>query len=281
MFIKKPNDLTIYILGTMILNVLGSLSLWVYVPKYVCKVHNLKPFRDIKTIIKLFIPTIAIQVYTLLDKSMLGVFAPDYVENGYYEQAEKVTKICLTLVTSLGTVMTPRIGKTFKEGNFEKIKNYMYRSFNFIWFLAIPIMFGLIAVSSIFVPIFFGDGYRDYYENKVYLIPRYYSIGACIASVIAECCVTMVGFIYIHKSKELSIRKILKISINYFISGLVMLGILLFIKSFLNVSILSLAILIILGGIIYIVMLFLFKDKFFLEMCELGFNIVKKKLLKK
>ena len=80
-------------------------------------------------------------------------------------------KICLTLVTSLGTVMIPRIGKTFKEGNIKKVNEYMYKSYNFIWFLSVPIMFGLISISDIFVPIFFGSGY-----DKVAIILPIFSI---------------------------------------------------------------------------------------------------------
>ena len=92
---------------------------------------------------------------------MIGWFSTgaNYLENGYYEQAEKVVRICLTLVTSLGTVMIPRIGKVYKEGNYEKIKEYMYKSYRFILLLAIPVCLGLISISSIFVPIFFGPGY--------------------------------------------------------------------------------------------------------------------------
>lgn len=36
-------------------------------------------------------------------------------ENGYYEQANKISKMVLMLVTSLGTVMLPRIGRAFSE----------------------------------------------------------------------------------------------------------------------------------------------------------------------
>lgn len=35
----------------------------------------------------------------------------------------------------------------------------MRRSFNFVFFLSFPMMFGLISVSKQFVPIFFGQGY--------------------------------------------------------------------------------------------------------------------------
>lgn len=324
-FIKDADDLIIYILGTVLLSFIGSLSLWGYLPKYICKVKNIKPFRDVKGIIKLFIPTIAVQVYTILDKSMLGSFTNNYLENGYYEQAEKIYRICLTLVTSLGTVMIPRIGKTFKEGNIKKVNEYMYGSYSFIWLLSIPIMFGLIAISDIFVPIFFGDGYEkisiilpilsvlvviiglsnvnglQYFvplgKENIYtltvvmgalvnfilnliLIPRFYSIGACIASVIAEFCVTTVGFVYIYISKQLSLRQILKSSVKYFISGIVMFAVVLFIKYFISDGIYDLVLLIFSGCIIYVGMLFLLKDKFFLKLFNQGIEIIRKRTKK-
>lgn len=324
-FVKDADDLVIYVAGTVGLTLLGSISLWGYLPKYVCKVKNIKPFRDIKTIIKLFIPTIAVQVYTIVDKSMLGHFANDYLENGYYEQAEKVYKICLTLVTSLGTVMIPRIGKTFKEGNIKKVNEYMYKSYNFIWFLSVPIMFGLISISDIFVPIFFGSGYdkvaiilpifsilviviglsnvngHQYFiplgKENIYtltvvvgavvnfclnliLIPRYFSIGACIATVVAEICVTATGFIYIYKTKQLSIKKIILMSLNYFISGVTMLLIIVLIKSFIGSSIIELSLLILTGCIVYVGMLFVLKDKFFLGLFNQVIDIVKRQFNK-
>ena len=37
----------------------------------------------------------------------------------------------------------------------------MYKTFNFVYLIAIPLIFGLIAVSSNFVPLFFGKGYSE------------------------------------------------------------------------------------------------------------------------
>ena len=324
-FVKNSDDLVLYVLGTMVLTVLGSISLWTYLPKYIIKVKDIKPFRDIKTIIKLFLPTIAIQVYTLVDKSMIGWFTEgsNFFENGYYEQAEKVIKICLTIVTSLGTVMIPRIGKTFKEGNMQKVREYIYKSYRFILLLAIPIWLGLIAISSIFVPVFFGPGYEkvetlliilsflvvaiglsnangyQYFvptgkENiltitvvvgaisnfilNLILIPKYYSLGASISTVVAESLVALVGFIYIRKEKIFSLRKIVKESLKYLISGITMFIILLFIKQYLDVSIISLAILIITGGIIYFIMILLLKDEFVLKIIKDFIGMVKNRI---
>lgn len=159
--VKTANDLWIYVLLLGFGVAGGNLSMWVYMPKYLVKVKGIKPFRNIKDILILFIPSIAVQVYTVLDKSMIGWFAGgDTVENGYYEQAEKVIRMATTIVTALGTVMIPRMARKYAEGDTEYIKWAMYRSYRFGWMLALPLMFGLIAVASVFVPVFFGDGYE-------------------------------------------------------------------------------------------------------------------------
>lgn len=160
-FIKSETDLwkyfCIYVSSTFI----GNVTLWINISKYVklekIKLKNLK--RHLKSTISLFIPQVAVSIYTVLDKTMLGSLCQDISEVGYYEQSQKIIKIALTLVTTIGTVMIPRIASMYAKGNKSQIQIYMQKSFNFVWFLAIPIMFGIVAISSDFVPWFFGDGY--------------------------------------------------------------------------------------------------------------------------
>ena len=96
----------------------------------------------------------------MLDTTMIGKIISDKAETGYYEQAQKVTRLLLTIVTSLGTVMIPRMANTFASGDQKKVKEYMKNSFHFVFFLSFPMMFGISTVSDAFVPIFFGDGYE-------------------------------------------------------------------------------------------------------------------------
>lgn len=161
-FVKTKSDLPIYF-GIYVLSILiGNISLWFYLPKFLEKIHikQLKIFRHLKPTIALFIPQIAIQVYTLLDRTMIGTIVSDISEVGYYEQSQKIVKMLLTIVTSLGVVMLPRIANTYASGEKEKVNKYMNKSFNIVFLLAYPIIFGIIAVSDKFVPIFFGEGYE-------------------------------------------------------------------------------------------------------------------------
>ena len=161
-FVKTKENIYIYFWIYVISTFLGNLSLWLYLPIYIIKVRikDINAFRHLKPTIGLFIPQIAVQVYTLLDKTMLGTIIEEKSEVGFYEQSQKIIKMLLTIITSLGTVMLPRIANTFAIGNKEKVTNYMKKSFNMVFLIAFPLIFGILAVSKLFVPIFFGLGYE-------------------------------------------------------------------------------------------------------------------------
>lgn len=162
LLIKSPDDLILYtfIMGGM--NVVSGILICLFLKDYVHKVsiNEIHPFRNWKPILQLFLPQVAIQIYVVLDKTMLGFFADSYVENGYYEQADKIIKLLLTIATSLGTVMLPRMAATVARGEMEAARKFMIASYRFSFFLTIPMCFGLITVSSNFVPWFFGPGYE-------------------------------------------------------------------------------------------------------------------------
>ena len=160
-FVKSREDVIRYVFGLAFFLLLSNVSLWIYLPQYTEKIdiRELRPFRHIKAVFLLFIPTIAIQVYTVLDKTMIGLITQSAFENGYYEQALKISRMVLTMVTALGTVVSPRIGYHFGRGETQKVNAYIYRGYRFVWFLGIPLCFGLLGISSNLVPWFFGAGY--------------------------------------------------------------------------------------------------------------------------
>lgn len=168
MFVKTRNDITVYAFGLSFFTFLSNASLWLYLPKYIgmIKIKELHPFKNIEVVLSLFVPTIAVQVYTVLDKTMIGVITKSAFENGYYEQANKISKMVLTIVTSLGTVMIPRIGFHYAKGETEKVNFFMYRAYHFVWFMAIPLCFGLLGIAPNFVPWFYGN----YFERVVPLL---------------------------------------------------------------------------------------------------------------
>lgn len=158
-FVKTRDDLWKYILinaGTMFV---GQLIMWFYVGKDMLKVKEigkLKIAMHIMPILALFVPQIATQVYTVLDKTMIDLFK-GAVEAGYYDQSQKIVRILLSVVTSLGIVMLPRIANLFSKDDLNEVKKSLRKAFVVISFLSIPITFGLIGISDKFVPILFGN----------------------------------------------------------------------------------------------------------------------------
>lgn len=161
-FVRTKDDLIIYVLGLTLALIISDISLWPFVLKFIDrpKVKDLKPFSEIKVVFSMFVPTIAISIYTVLDKTMIGIITKNAAENGFYEQALKISRIALTVVTSLGAVMIPRIGYLFEKHDNDLVRQYMYRSYRFVGFIGIPMGLGLLAISPNFVPWFFGKGFE-------------------------------------------------------------------------------------------------------------------------
>ncbi len=158
-FIKNKIDINIYLFIYSISALVISYLSWIGIHKYITIPKKINIFSHTKKVIYLFIPQIAIQVYTVLDKTMIGAILNDMSEVGNYEQSQKVIKAMLVLITGVTTVMMPRIASYHSNKNKAKIAEFMSKTFSFVLLFAIPLMFGIIAVSSNFAPLFFGSDF--------------------------------------------------------------------------------------------------------------------------
>lgn len=160
-FVKKSNDLWKYTLIMSGMTALGQLIFWLFLRKKIVFIKV--SFKDIKKHIKsnlvLFIPVVAVSLYKMMDKVMLGAMT-DVKEVGYYENAEKIINIPTTFISSLGTIMLPRMSNIETEGNKEKANSYISKSISFEMFMGFAMCFGLIAVGYNFAPFYFGSEFQ-------------------------------------------------------------------------------------------------------------------------
>ena len=177
--IRTPEDLWKYFVIYVGAELLGNVTVWLYLPRYLekIKIEELQVKKHIKPTIALFMPQIAIQIYTVLDKTMIGLITKDMVEVGYYEQAQKIVKAALTIVAALQTVMNSRIANAYARDDKEEVKQCLEKSFNFVWFLAIPMMFGLMAIAPKFVPWYYGEGFDGVTSIMIATAPILIAIG--------------------------------------------------------------------------------------------------------
>ncbi len=312
-FVKTEQDLNIYIICFAATNLFGNLILWVQLPRYISRVpiHLFGITKHIIPVLIIFLPQIATSIYAQLDKVMVRLFS-DYFQVSYYGQAEKIVKIVMTLVTSLGLVMLSRIATSFSQGNTAAIKEYIQKSFKFLFVIAYPSTFGLMAISYGMVPWFFGEGYDMVAPCMVCLSPiilligisniigtqfllptnrtKQYtlsvvcglvvnvilntvlisefnkfgmgSLGAAVATVCAEATVTLVQFWFVRHEFKISI---MLLGTKNLIASLIMGISVYWISTKLTVGVLNTIIEVGVGGVIYILILLLLKDRFIFE----------------
>lgn len=309
-FVKTEKDLIAYAVGMVGLNILGNMSMWYYLRNYVLKpdFFHIRPFENMSAILSLFVPTIAIQIYTIFDKTMLGLFTETAYENGCYEQAMKVVRALQIIVSAVGTVMAPRIGYYFARADRKSVQEYMLKSFRFVWFIAVPLALGVIGISDNMVSWFFGAGYDKVeillkilpvlaiiigmsnvtgiqyliptkrqnvltrtvvagaavnFGMNLVLIPKFYSVGAALASVAAEIVITVLQLYCVRK--EIDMLSVFRSGKNYLLAGAIMLCILRMENRYLSSSLIHTVCMIVSGMMMYVLTLWVVKDTFFLD----------------
>ena len=177
-FIKSAENLYLYISLITIFELLGQLSMWLPAREFIGKPHfDWKYARQhLKPVILLFLPQIAISLYITLDSTMLGVLASKR-DVGIYDQSLKLVKILLTLVTSLGSVMLPRVSNLLSSGDHKAVNKMHEMSFLIYNLVIFPIMAGMLIVNDDFVTFFLGKDFQEARYAIAIMIFRMFFIG--------------------------------------------------------------------------------------------------------
>lgn len=115
--------------------------------------------RHIKPIFILFAQSLAISIYTNLDTIMLGFMKSD-IDVGYYNAAVKVKTILVSLVTSLGNVLLPRMAYYAKEHRNREFMDIMTMALNFTMLISLPLACYFCLYSPESIRFLAGNGYN-------------------------------------------------------------------------------------------------------------------------
>ena len=161
-FIKSSDDLYLYVFLIVIFDFLGQFVMWVPAKKFIKRPSfNTKIMKkNLHPIILLFLPQVAISLYVVLDRTLLGLLG-SYSYVGIYEQGQKLISILLKVVSSLGVVMLPRVANLLSERKDREAQNMVKFSFILYNLIIFPMIFGLIAVNEVFVKLFLGQNFQD------------------------------------------------------------------------------------------------------------------------
>ena len=161
-FVKSSDNLYLYVFLIVIFDFLGQLVMWVPAKKFINRPSfNMKIMKkNLHPIVLLFLPQVAISLYVMLDKTLLGILG-SYSDVGIYEQGQRLTSILLTVVSSLGVVMLPRVANLLSERRDKEVQDMVKFSFILYNLIIFPMIFGLIAVNDVFVKLFLGKNFQD------------------------------------------------------------------------------------------------------------------------
>lgn len=151
-FVHNPDDCYKYAVITVFANVGGNILNIIYSRKYVSykRIGHYDCLQHLKPTLALFATYLAVNVYSSLDSVMLGFISGDF-QVGIYSAAVKIRTVLTTLITSIGTVLLPRMSYYIDKGQWNEFQRTLKKSYCTIIMLAVPMMvyFMMMAEPSV------------------------------------------------------------------------------------------------------------------------------------
>lgn len=158
--VQTQEDYVFYGLITIFSTVGSNIFNFINAHKYISfkpfKQYNLKP--HIKPILVFFAMAVATTIYTNLDVVMLGFMKSD-VDVGYYYAAVRIKDILVSIVTSLGAVLLPRLVYYLEQGNIEEFHRISKKAIRFVAVAATPLMLYFMIFAKEGIYFLSGEAY--------------------------------------------------------------------------------------------------------------------------
>lgn len=160
LFVNSKSDLLIYILIYSIQTFLIALISWLFFLKNIgfAKVS----FHDVLCVLKsslpFFLPSLAVSVSSLIDKTMIGLLLSNE-SLGLYEEASKIVNLVNSIVAALAPVLLSRISFLIKEKEMGEVKKKIGQLFEVYALIVFPAFAGLLTLGYSIIPTYFGQEY--------------------------------------------------------------------------------------------------------------------------
>lgn len=161
-FVKTRDDLWVYVLITALSTLVGDLYCLVNLNKFVklVKVTWADIASHFKPNLVLFVPALAVSLYTVLSKVMLGAMA-GMEQSGYYDGASRIFGIASGVITAFGVVLLPRMSNLVANNDTKTVNKYIDLSVKYIMCISVAITFGLMAISDTLIPLYYGNEFAE------------------------------------------------------------------------------------------------------------------------
>lgn len=161
-FVNTKDDTLLYVFIMSLSNFLGVIVMWLTLRRHVDapKLDWVEIKKHISPMFKMFIPVLSIQLFSLTDKLCLGLLS-SIDDVSIYDNAYRISRVPVAFITTIGTVMLPRMTKYVAEKNEDMIKHYFNKSLTITFVLGLFSASILIGVAPAFIPLYLGESFTD------------------------------------------------------------------------------------------------------------------------
>lgn len=163
-FVKSPDDILVYGAITVGATVGNNFINFIHLRKYIdiaaIRIQELEIARHVKPALHVFILNLIISLYVQLNTIMLGFMSGDKAV-GYFTAGTKISHIGLVLISSVGIVLLPRCSNLLQKGDNKGFANVINKSSRLTVALSLPMIIGLMILSTPITLIFCGKEYID------------------------------------------------------------------------------------------------------------------------
>ncbi|HFE9707779.1 TPA: oligosaccharide flippase family protein [Enterococcus faecium] len=171
LFVKKKTDIVIYA-GVVCFGIAGNYIMnMLCLNKYVnFTIRNIRLKQHLKPIMVLFVSVIAIELYSLIDVTMLTHMTSS-AHVGYFSNAVKIVKMIANTFTAMGAVLLPRLSIYYAEKNSFKLEETIHNFLKIMIVIVVPSCIGIVLVAEHIVLILFGESFISAVRTLQVLAP--------------------------------------------------------------------------------------------------------------
>ncbi len=177
-FVHDPSDVLIYTIIMCVSTCLGHVVVMPQVLAVLPPIHVTKEdmWEHIKPLLTLFLAVIAVSLYTVFDKTLLGLLSTkDNV--AFYEYSDKIVRVPITFIAMIGTVLFPRSCRYAEENNFGKLSENFSICLTVASFIGFTASFGIASVADSFAVLYYGEDFAVCGSVMVSMCPLILVIG--------------------------------------------------------------------------------------------------------
>jgi O-antigen/teichoic acid export membrane protein len=182
--VKTEDNLIEYMMIMSNCTLVGNMTMWLFLKKEVILAHiDIKSVKlHLRNTIIFFMPSIAISIYNVLDKTLIGIITKSSEENGYYEQATKImSAINMVSFFAINNAITARASYWYAGNKRQELDKLIDLTYHITMFISVGALFGIVAVSNVFISVFLGEGYEPVTLLLIILSPI--TLVICISNV--------------------------------------------------------------------------------------------------